>query len=615
MIVKMKKVSLVILNSGKEASLRKLKRLGVVHLERLSGTGEALKKLEEERAFLEKCLYALPDPVKETKIEAFKGLDELKGFAEKIDTLSSKISELSEKNNYFNKEIERVEILGDFDPADIKALEDKGIKIAVYQVSKDDSDKFPMAESFVLASSKVSTTVAYVMRGQEAPEGFIPVEMPDESLSVMKEQIQNNLSNINELKKELKTLAGFGPSLRDGMKVLDDEILFENVHSGLGEADELAYLSGFCPAGKVDVLKNACAKYSWAVLVKDPEEGEQPPTLMENNRVVRIIQPVFDILGTVPGYKEYDISLWFLLFFTLFFAMIIGDAAYGSIFLIISVIVNIKIKKIPDALKLFYVLSLATVIWGALTGSWFGSPTLAGLPVLKQFIFEPVSNFNPLSGGTIKLMCFIVGTVHMVLAHFKNIIKQRKSLTALADLGWLVMILGLYYVVLYLVLDAAKYPVPSYAMYMIFGGLGCLVLFGQQKPGQNFFKGILMGVANLFTTFLDSISAFSDIISYIRLYAVGLATLAISQSFNSMAAGVGGGPGIIAAALILLAGHTLNIAMAMLSVVVHGVRLNMLEFSSHLGMEWSGIKYEPFMETALPGSSVDGGVKENENSL
>ena len=111
------------------------------------------------------------------------------------------------------------------------------------------------------------------------------------------------------------------------------------------------------------------------------------------------------------------------------------------------------------------------------------------------------------------------------------------------------------------------------------------------------FAALAMGVANLLTTFLSSISAFSDIISYIRLFAVGLAGIEISKSFNAIAAGFGSGPlGIIVGLLILLLGHSLNMAMGALSVVVHGVRLNMLEFSGHLGMEWSGKPYKPFKE-------------------
>jgi V/A-type H+-transporting ATPase subunit I len=188
-------------------------------------------------------------------------------------------------------------------------------------------------------------------------------------------------------------------------------------------------------------------------------------------------------------------------------------------------------------------------------------------------------------------MCFIIGTFQLSLARIKNFIFKMPSLQAFAQLGKLSMLIGIYYVVLFLVLGIG--PVPQYALYMIAGGLGAVVVLGEQQRGQNFFKGVLLGVAGLFTTFLDSISLLSDIISYIRLFAVGLASLAIASSFNAMAAPLMEGPAMIGAILILLLGHTLNIVMGALSLIVHGVRLNMLEFSGHLDMEWSGVKYEP----------------------
>ena len=112
-------------------------------------------------------------------------------------------------------------------------------------------------------------------------------------------------------------------------------------------------------------------------------------------------------------------------------------------------------------------------------------------------------------------------------------------------------------------------------------------------PDKTFGQGLKAGLGNAFTVFLNTISAFGNIMSYIRLFAVGMASLAIAQSFNNMAFGFKG-PLVIAAILILLIGHGLNIVMGLLSVVVHGVRLNLLEFSGQLGMEWAGIAYDPF---------------------
>ncbi|MFA6646628.1 MAG: hypothetical protein WCS59_05955 [Sphaerochaetaceae bacterium] len=108
----------------------------------------------------------------------------------------------------------------------------------------------------------------------------------------------------------------------------------------------------------------------------------------------------------------------------------------------------------------------------------------------------------------------------------------------------------------------------------------------------------------MFSTFLNSISAFSNIISYIRLFAVGMASLAIAQSFNGMASGLLQGFAFPAGVLVLIIGHGLNLVMALLSVVVHGVRLNLLEFSGQLGMEWTGFTYDPFRETVETSSKT-----------
>ena len=134
----------------------------------------------------------------------------------------------------------------------------------------------------------------------------------------------------------------------------------------------------------------------------------------------------------------------------------------------------------------------------------------------------------------------------------------------------------------------------------IIGGLIGFVLvcvFSAQGPGIRFSEGLKHGLGGFFTTFLDTISSFSNLMSYIRLFAVGMASLAIAQSFNSMGEGMFGGVLTIVGILIIILGHVLNLVMGLLSVVVHGVRLNLLEFSGALGMEWAGYNYEPFRKT------------------
>jgi V/A-type H+-transporting ATPase subunit I len=185
-------------------------------------------------------------------------------------------------------------------------------------------------------------------------------------------------------------------------------------------------------------------------------------------------------------------------------------------------------------------------------------------------------------------LTFIIGAVHLSLGHLIAAIKKINSLTAVAELGWIVVLAGIYFVANSLVLGKAM---PGITAPLILSGAGLILLFANFQ--KNIIKGVLVTLGNLP---LDIINSFSDVVSYIRLFAVGMATVIVAASFNEMAVGSGidsviGG---ILAVIVLVFGHALNITLALMAVLVHGVRLNMLEFSSHVDMQWSGKKYNPF---------------------
>jgi V/A-type H+-transporting ATPase subunit I len=372
--------------------------------------------------------------------------------------------------------------------------------------------------------------------------------------------------------------------------------------AAMGHTEALSYLAGFLPAGQAAELKEFCRRNGWALLLRDPGADDDVPTIVRNRRWIDIIRPVFQLLGTVPGYREFDISFFFLVFFAFFFAVIIGDAGYGLVLLLGTLFFMRRQRRRgqPPAktMWLMMLMSTCTVAWGALTGTWFGSATLAALPWFSWMTVPAIASFDPSSSETIKIICFVAGTIQISIAHAWNFIRQagkKPFIRSLAQLGWLSLVLGLYHLVLSLVLSSERFPVPAYAAWMMAAGLVVIIVFSQQRG--RFFPGVAMGLANLMTTFLNGISAFSDIISYIRLFAVGLATVEIAKSFNGMAAGMADGVlGVILASFVLILGHSLNLAMGALSVIVHGVRLNMLEFSGHMGMEWTGRPYKPFKE-------------------
>jgi V/A-type H+-transporting ATPase subunit I len=189
--------------------------------------------------------------------------------------------------------------------------------------------------------------------------------------------------------------------------------------------------------------------------------------------------------------------------------------------------------------------------------------------------------------------------IQLTWARTKRIIRLLPSLTALAQAGWYSVMLGLYFLVLSILL---RITFPPFGLWLIGGGVAMVFIFGEQHGG-NFLANIGKGFANFFLLFLKSVSCFADIISYIRLFAVGLAGSMISKIFNTMAVpenGLGSfGAAFIAklvmAAVILVFGHGLNMLLNTLSVIVHGVRLNIMEYAgNHLEMEWSGYEYNPF---------------------
>ena len=172
------------------------------------------------------------------------------------------------------------------------------------------------------------------------------------------------------------------------------------------------------------------------------------------------------------------------------------------------------------------------------------------------------------------------------------------SLAAIAQLGWFMIMLGLYFLVLSMLLNMG---LPFFVPWLLGLGFPITLIFSEQKGG-NFAANLGKGMGGAFQAFLKLVGCFADIISYIRLFAVGMAGFTIGQVFNDMAIGDGFGSfglafiiKFIIAAVVICLGHGLNFALTALSVIAHGVRLNLLEYAgNHLDMEWSGYEYKPF---------------------
>jgi V/A-type H+/Na+-transporting ATPase subunit I len=178
----------------------------------------------------------------------------------------------------------------------------------------------------------------------------------------------------------------------------------------------------------------------------------------------------------------------------------------------------------------------------------------------------------------------------LTIAHVMGFIRLFPSLKSLAEIGRLSLVWSMFMLIRKLILRA---ELPSFVVWMLAGGLVFIILFSEQNG--KFFKGVAASLKNFIVIAINSIGFFSDVVSYVRLFAVGLASFAIAKSFNEMALSLGSGIlAVVGTVLILLFAHSLNIVLSMMSLIVHGVRLNLLEFSGHLNIEWSGFEFKPF---------------------
>lgn len=602
MIEKMKAVCIVAQDSHKEELLTTLRDLGILHIaEKQAADADVLKRF----SMLSHLSLELKDYAKEENGETTTLSDEQfeQMYQNTVQALEQ-MTMIKEKRTDLVLEAERIKMWGDFDAPMVKRLCDQ-LDLHFYRMEKREYKRIKQDAHIKwirLSPVEKMETVAVFGRLDTSVRAMEFV-IPPKGLSQLQEEIKNCDLQLSSCEAVLREAAGHLNSYAAQLLKTQNDAEYSSADRSLAYQNGLVWITGYIPNAEKEAFINAAKEHNWAWLINDVQQGdENVPTKIRYNKLTALIKPVFDILGTVPGYAEYDISFWFLAFFTLFFAMIIGDAGYGLLFLIGTVAVHIKSKHVTNVTLLFYLLSGATVVWGALTGTWFGLEGAMKIPLLKSLVIPSFANYPEYFGlsatttqNSVMKFCFSIGVIQLALACVMNIKRKisRHNLSWLSDLGWLLSISALYLMVLYLVIGQNI----QLGIVGAVVGLGFLlvVLFGGMEPGKTFGQGLKAGLGNTFTAFLDTISAFGNVMSYIRLFAVGMASLAIAQSFNNMASGFHGAL-VIVGAIIMIIGHVLNIVMGFLSVVVHGVRLNLLEFSGQLGMEWSGTAYNPFRD-------------------
>ncbi len=590
MIVKMKKITLLISNKHINSALGHLRGLGLMHIKHMEEpAADVISTWDNRLQLLDRALHLLGDSKTQSKdldkhhISFY--VKEVIILNRKKHELENRLRELQDKEVWFKE-------WGDVSVHSLAELRGTGVFVKLYVGSKKDLRQLPKDKLvYTLGKNKGRFYLAAFLNSQEESLNLEEVEIPQENLRSLQRKLIVAQRELGEINKELAKAATYKKQFSEYRKEVLKKLEFYNIRFGASHKGEICCIQGFCPVEAVSEINKAANREGWATVDQEPDEDEEVPTLIRNPRWVEIIKPIFKFMGTIPGYREYDISFWFLIFFSVFFAMLVGDAGYGLLFLAIIFFAQRKFKKAQQNIFfLLYLLSGATVIWGALTGTWFGLERIARLPFLNSLVIDNINSFVGSNQIFMIYLCFFIGAIHLTIAHGIRVFRFINSRLALSQLGWICIVWSVFFIAGKLVLNK---EVPAITLTLFILGAGLVILFSY--PKKNIFKGALLSLADLP---LKVISSFSDVVSYLRLFAVGYATVAVAMAFNNMALGSGINSifsGVMAA-LILFLGHALNILLALMAVVVHGIRLNMLEFSGHLDMEWSGIKYEPFKD-------------------
>jgi V/A-type H+-transporting ATPase subunit I len=604
-IVEMKHLTLLCLANESEESLKNLRELGCVHLDLSAASSADLSQARVNITEAEKALRILssakkgiiPSPasgegfirdediVNVNAIESLKNEgDSIKAILE-VDALRQRLIDGASR---LSRMIEMYEPFGDFDPALAMSLREKGFQIELAKVRKGVA--LNVEDGYVQSISDDGrfAYVAIVGRGEALKVNggeYEVVPIPAERLSNSKARLSAATDKISACTCALASAEELGQKILAEKPSLVDAVEFAAAKDVIASQGEVAYVVGWIPFDKVDGLKAKAKDAGWAVVLRNPKEGEVPPTLIRPPKLFRPVTALFNALGIAPAYEESDVSVPFMCYFSIFFAMLVGDGGYGAIVFALTMFGWFKAGKnlmIRPWRVLMSVFSVATIAWGFLSNTWFG----AGLPFATEW--ESVKWLADPSYKNMMFLCFTIGASHLIIARLWSgacILNDRKCLS---QFGWAGILFFMYWVTNTIV--GIFQVVPSW-LYVVFA-VSLVLVFGFTLKGNELkSRGIELGMLPL-----NIMSALGDIISYVRLFAVGLASVKVAQNFNDMAL-ANDWPLIMkctVSVLILLVGHALNFAMAALSILVHAVRLNTLEFSNHKGVSWAGYAFAPF---------------------
>lgn len=572
--------------------LDKLYELGVVHIiEKNKDEVESYKKNILNIQLYEKSLKKIAqDRNVEESEEGELEID--KDILDYVEEMEEKLSGLEKQKDNLQKNIDLYNTWQNFDLENINKLKELGIQVKFYQCSIKKFKKEWQEEYPLEIINNDNTSIYFVFLNYNESEISFPakeIKIPDKPLAAIKQELQDINNQIEEINKELnhnisKALSILNKQIKDQTKNLDFQYVQANSERITDE--KIMLLEGWVPESDKNILNDYLDKSDTVYFSEKPTKDDNIPVLLKNSRFAKLFEPISNLFA-LPDYKEIDLTPFLAPFFMLFFGFCVGDTGYGLLILIGTLIYRRKASKtLKPILSLAAYLGSATIIMGLISGTFFGINLIEikSYP-LRDIILEPLNLFWLAIGiGGVQIF-------YGMIIKAANQIKQYGFKYGLSTIGWIFLIINAGGLI-----GLKQIGIENEMLSLIFKiGFaigGCMILFFA-NPDKNIIISIFSGLYNVYNVL---ISIFGDLLSYIRLFALGISSSILGLVFNQIAIqfidiGI---IGWLLFIIILLIGHGLNIFMACLGAFVHPMRLTFVEFYKNAGFTGGGKQYKPF---------------------
>ncbi len=601
MIVPMRKYSFLVYHKYYLEFLDAIREIGVLHvIEKQEGVAEN-QTLNEQLQLMTRIKMAqrmLKSYISDENalIPATAETDGAAVLSETESRLST-LEALHQKLQLTDREWERMEMWGAFSPELISKLAEKGYLLHFYSCNTRKFDQEWEANYPVFEIDTVGTTRYFVVLTAPDVQPDIdadPVKLSDRNAVEIAADKEHIRQEIVEQKSALESFALKAQlALEMYQRQVNGEIDFSRVMLNTRkEADEkVMLLEGWSPVEKAEELETYLEKSGVYYEANEPDAVEPVPVKLKNNKFAALYESIGELYD-LPNYREIDLTPFFAPFFLLFFGLCLGDAGYGLLLVLIALFMRRKAKPtMKPVFSLAIWLGISTVILGVVSGTFMGfnliEADIAWLEQFKVIMLNPDQLFNT---------ALIIGAVQIL---FGMIIRAVGSISrfglgsSLPHIGWLLIILGGGGTFLSSMIVEMEPNLQKYLYYSFFG-VGGLMVFVLNNLKRNPLINIGAG---LWDAYNMATGVLGDLLSYIRLFALGISSSVMGFVFNDLAINMSGDIPVVSTLIMLLImvfGHGINIFMGGLGAFVHPMRLTFVEFYKNAGFEGGGKKYKPF---------------------